>query len=46
MTNMFSLYLPELLIIAWVVTLFYRVDRRLRRIERDIEALKAGTSQK
>ena len=28
--------LPELLIVAWVVTLFYRMNRRLERIERQI----------
>lgn len=44
MANMFSLYLPELLIVAWVLSLFYRTDRRLRRIERAIEELKAAQS--
>lgn len=28
MSSMLSLYLPELLIVAWVLSLFYRTDRR------------------
>ncbi|OWY69645.1 hypothetical protein B7486_20050 [cyanobacterium TDX16] len=40
MSSMLSLYLPELLIVAWVLSLFYRTDRRLRRIESELEQLK------
>jgi len=42
MSSSLSLYLPELMIIAWVLSLFYRTDRRLRRIERELAELKAA----
>jgi hypothetical protein len=41
MSSTWSLYLPELLIVAWVLSLFYRTNRRLRRIERDIAEIKS-----
>lgn len=42
MPSMLSLYLPELLIIVWVLTLFIRTDRRLRRIEEELARLKSA----
>lgn len=42
MPSMLSLYLPELLIVAWVLTLFIRTDRRLRRIEEELSRLKSA----
>lgn len=36
-----SLYLPELLIVIWIITLVFRMNRRMDRIERELAAIRS-----